>query len=142
MESDTHLQDLDVLSIHVMLVQVCFVHICLVQVTILKLVWRSQRADPPRCAPHFPTDICSVIQEGEIFVEKCVHRGASACQEHHTLSLGRNKHGHNNSALCTCRRWSENALPTGTRSPLSSVSSPGGSAPGSPVGLPSRSAQQ
>ena len=34
-----------------------------VQVTILKLVWCSRRADAPRCA-HFPTYICSVIQEG------------------------------------------------------------------------------
>jgi len=42
-----------------------------------------------------------VIQEGKITVKKCVHRGASARQERHTLSLGRNKHGHNNSApLC------------------------------------------
>ena len=41
----------------------CFVHVCFVQVTILKLVWRSRRADAPRWA-HFPTDICSVIQEG------------------------------------------------------------------------------
>jgi len=31
-----------------------------------------------------------VIQEGEITVEKCAHRGA--------LSLGLKKHGHNNSA--------------------------------------------
>ena len=42
----------------------CFVHVCFVQVTILKLVWPSQCADMPRCM-HFPTDICSVIQEGE-----------------------------------------------------------------------------
>jgi len=73
----------------------CFVHICFVQVTILKLVRRSRRADAPRCA-HFPIDICSVIQEGK--VEKCMHRGASARRERHMLSLGRNKHGHNNSA--------------------------------------------
>ena len=65
--------------------------------TILKLVWRSRRADEPQCA-HFPSDICSGIQEGEITGEKCAHRGASARQECHTLSLGRNKHGHNNSA--------------------------------------------
>ena len=51
----------------------------------------------PQCA-HFPTDICSVIQEGEITVEKCAHRSASARRELHTLSHGRNKHGHNNSA--------------------------------------------
>ena len=44
------------------------------------------------------TDICSVIQEGEITVENCAHRGAAICRERHTLSLGRNKHGHNNSA--------------------------------------------
>ena len=62
--------------------------------TILKLVWRS---DAPWCA-HFPTDICSVIKEGEITVEKCAHQGALAHRERHTLSLGRNKHGHNNSA--------------------------------------------
>ena len=68
-----------------------------VQVTILKLGWRSRRANVPRCV-HFPTDICSVIQEGEIAVEKCAHRGTLARREHHTLSLGRNKHGHNNSA--------------------------------------------
>ena len=78
-------------------VQVCFVHVCFVQVTILKPVWSSQHADAPRCA-HFPTDICSVIQEGDITVEKGTHRGASVRQECHTLSLGRNKHGHNNSA--------------------------------------------
>ena len=47
---------------------------------------------------HFPTDICSVIQEGEITDEKCVHQGTSMRRERHTLSLGRNKHGHNNSA--------------------------------------------
>ena len=29
---------------------------------------------------------------------KVAHRGASARRERHTLSLGRNKHGHNNSA--------------------------------------------
>jgi len=75
----------------------CFLHVCLVQVTILKLVWRSRRSDVPRCA-HFPTDICSLIKEGEITLEKCTHRGASAHRERHTLSLGRNKHGHNNSA--------------------------------------------
>ena len=52
-------------------------------------------------AVHFPTDICSVIREGVITVEKCAHRGPSARQEHDKLSLGRNKHGHNNSApLC------------------------------------------
>ena len=51
-------------------------YVCFVQVTILKLVWRSRRADTPQCA-HFPTDICSVIQEGEITEEKCAHRGAS-----------------------------------------------------------------
>ena len=27
-----------------------------------------------------------------------MHRGASARRERHTLSLGRNKHGHNNNA--------------------------------------------
>jgi len=70
---------------------------CFVQVTILKLVWSSRGSDAPRCT-HFPTDICSVIQEGEITVEKCAHRGASARWECHTLSLGQNKHGHNNSA--------------------------------------------
>ena len=58
--------------------------------TILKLVWSSRRVDAPGCA-HFPTDICSLIQEGVITVEKC----ASAHRERHTLSLGRNKHGHN-----------------------------------------------
>ena len=72
----------------------CFVHVCFVQVTILKLVWSSRRVDAPGCA-HFPTDICSLIQEGVISVEKC----ASAHRERHTLSLGRNKHGHYNSAL-------------------------------------------
>ena len=75
----------------------CFVHVCFAQVTILKLVWRSRLADAPRCA-HFPTDICAVIQEGEITVAKCAQRGASAHQEPHTLSHGRNKLGHNNSA--------------------------------------------
>ena len=63
------------------------VHVCFVQVKILKLVWRSGRPDAPQCV-HFPTDICSVIQEGEIKVEKCVHRGTSARRERHTLSLG------------------------------------------------------
>ena len=58
-------------------VQVCFVHVFFVQVTILKLVWRSRRVDVPRCV-HFPSDFCSVIQQGEITVEKCVHRGTSA----------------------------------------------------------------
>ena len=52
---------------------------------------------PNRCA-HFPTDICSVIQEGEITVEKCTHQGTSARWERHRLSLGQNKHGHDNSA--------------------------------------------
>ena len=52
----------------------------------------------PLCE-HFPTDIYFVIQEGEITVEKCAHRGASARREGHKLSLGQNKHGHNNSAL-------------------------------------------
>ena len=75
----------------------CFVHVCFLQVTILKLVWRSFRADAPRCT-HLPTDICFVIQKGEIIVEKCAHRGASARRERRTLSLGRIKHGHNNSA--------------------------------------------
>ena len=60
-------------------------------------VLRSGCADVPRYT-HFPTDICSVIQEGEITVEKCAHHGASASRERHTLSLGQNKHGHNNSA--------------------------------------------
>jgi len=32
-----------------------------------------------------------MIQEGEITVEKCAHRGASVRRERHTLSLGRNK---------------------------------------------------
>jgi len=64
----------------------CFAHVCSVPVTILKLVWCSRRADEPWCT-HFPSDICSVIQEGEITVEKCTHPGASACRERHTLSL-------------------------------------------------------
>ena len=50
------------------------------------------RAEVPQCA-HFPTDICSVIQECEIMWD------TSARWERHTLSLERNKHGHNNSAL-------------------------------------------
>ena len=79
------------------LVQVCFVHVCFVQVTSLKIVWRSRGAGAPRCA-HFPTDICSVIQEGVLTVEKCAHRGKSVGREPHTMSLGQNKHGHNNSA--------------------------------------------
>jgi len=62
---------------------------CFVQVTILNVVWCSQRTDAPWCA-HFSTDICCVIQEGVITVEKCAHRGASALREHHTLSLGQN----------------------------------------------------
>ena len=74
-----------------------FVHVCFVQVTFLNLVWRSRRANAPQCV-HFPTDIRSVIQEGEITVEKCTQWGASAPRERHTLSLGQNKHGHNNSA--------------------------------------------
>ena len=51
--------------------------------TILKLAWRSQRADASQCA-HFPTDICSVIQEGgEITVEKCgAPRRVSASTTH------------------------------------------------------------
>ena len=56
---------------------VMFVHVFFVQVTILNIAWRSQRADAPRCA-HFSIDICCVIQEGVITVEKCVHIGASA----------------------------------------------------------------
>ena len=47
----------------------CFVHVCFVQVTILNIVWRL---DAPRCA-HFSTDICCVLQEGVITVEKCAH---------------------------------------------------------------------
>ena len=39
-----------------------------------------------------------MIQEGEITVEKCAHRGTPAHRERHTLSLGQKKHGHNNSA--------------------------------------------
>ena len=58
----------------------CFVHVCFVQVTILKLVWRSRHVDEPRSA-HFPIDICSVIQEGEITVEMCALRGASVCRD-------------------------------------------------------------
>ena len=42
--------------------------------------------------------ICCLIQKGVEWIEKCVHRGASARWERHTLSLGRNKHEHNNSA--------------------------------------------
>jgi len=75
-----------------------------VQVTILKLVWRSRRADAPRCA-HFSTDICSVIQEGEMTVEKCLHWGAPARRERHMLSLGQNKHGHNHSAPSCHFTW-------------------------------------
>ena len=41
---------------------------------------------------HFSINICCVIREGVITVGKCVHRGASACREHHTLSLVQNKH--------------------------------------------------
>jgi len=67
-------------------------------VTILKLVGHSRRADAPRCGAHITTDIGSVIPEGEITVEKCAHRVASPRREPHMLSLGRNKHGHNNSA--------------------------------------------
>ena len=69
-----------------MIVRCCdvFVHVCFVQVTILKLVWRSRVADTPRCAT-FPTDICSVIQEGVLTVEKCAHQGASARRERQTL---------------------------------------------------------
>ena len=37
--------------------------------TILNFVWRSRRADEPRCA-YFSIDICCVIQEGVITVEK------------------------------------------------------------------------
>ncbi len=54
-------------------------------------------ADAPWCA-HFSSAICCVNQEGVISLEKCAHRGASARRECHTLSLGWNKHGHNNSA--------------------------------------------
>ena len=46
----------------------CFFHVCFVQVTILKLVWHSRHTGAHRCA-YFPTDISSVIQEGEITVE-------------------------------------------------------------------------
>ena len=70
----------------------CFVHVCFVQVTILNIVWRSRLDDAPRCA-HFSTDICCVIQEGVITVEKCAHQGTSAHWVRHTLSLGQNKHG-------------------------------------------------
>ena len=75
-----------------------FVHVCFVQVTILKLVGAPDALMRLGEHMHFPTDICSVIQEGEITVGKCAHQGASARQERHTLSLGRNKHGHNDSA--------------------------------------------
>jgi len=50
----------------------------------------------------------SVIQEGEITVEECAHRGPSARRERHTLSLGRNKHGHNNSAPKYSEKKKEN----------------------------------
>ena len=70
----------------------CFVHVCFVQVKMLNIVWCSRGTVGPRCA-HFSTDICCVIQEGLITVEKCAHRGASARQECHMLSLGQNKHG-------------------------------------------------
>ena len=53
-------------------IQVFFVPVCFFQVTILNIVCRCQRAYTPWCA-HFPTDICSVIQEGVITVEKCAH---------------------------------------------------------------------
>ena len=52
-----------------------FVHVFFVQVTILNFVRRSRRAEAPRCA-QFSIDICCVIQEGVITVEKCAHRGA------------------------------------------------------------------
>ena len=83
-----------------------FVHVCFVQVTILKLVQVTilKLVGAPDALTrlgehmHFPTDICSVIQEGEKTVEKCAHRAMSARRQRHMFSLGRNKHGHNDSA--------------------------------------------
>jgi len=62
-----------------------------VQVTVLTVVWRSRRADAPRCA-HFPSDICSVIQEGACDNSRKARasRRVSASGAH-ALSLGRNK---------------------------------------------------
>ena len=51
----------------VFLVLCCFVHVCFVKVKILIFVWRSRRADAPRCT-QFSIDICCVIQEGVITV--------------------------------------------------------------------------
>ena len=67
-------------------------HGYLVLGTILIIIWGSQCADAPWCS-HFSTNICCVIQEGVKSIEKCMHRGASARLERHTLSLGQNKHG-------------------------------------------------
>ena len=46
-------------------------------------VWRSRRADTPRCA-HFSTVISPSWITEQISVGKCAHRGASAHQERHT----------------------------------------------------------
>ena len=47
-------------------------------------VWCSQRADAPRCA-HFSTVIKPSWITQQILVEKCAHRGASACRERQSM---------------------------------------------------------
>jgi len=46
-------------------------------------VWRSRRADTPRCE-HFSTDISPSWITEQISVGKCAHWGASACRERQT----------------------------------------------------------
>ena len=56
--------------------------------TILKSVWRSPRAGAPWCA-HFPADICSVIEDSVMIVEKCAHRDESGVPHVGTLKFSR-----------------------------------------------------
>ena len=97
---------MDKTSQHLFSVWWCFVHVCLVQVTILNIVWRSRRAEAPRCA-QFSTDRYLLCDPRRCDNSRKVHPncGAFAHWERHTLSLGRNKHGWNiTTPLCLVRQ--------------------------------------
>ena len=66
-------------------VKVGEVHWCLFHVRFVQAKWVAL---PTRWrASYLLCDICCVIQEGEITVEKCTHRGASARRERNSFCL-------------------------------------------------------
>ena len=75
-------------------VLLCFIHVCFIQVTMCGAPDGLTRfhAHTFLLLSH-PLGSHNKCQ----YVEKCAHRGKSARREHHTLSLGWNKHGHENS---------------------------------------------